>query len=237
MPVSMSGRFNEGPNKGKSWQVYADPAQQRGYTRKIWDQYDTSNGGKPTEYFEPFDYGAAEVDAQGVDQSRQTAAATAAAVAAQRQAQQAADDTKAAAFWKGTQEYNERGYQEGVRQFDKGQRLNEVTQRDKLRLGLQELKLRESEGQNGDARAKEKNVMDYLGAIGRLRLPYSELRALSQRAVAGIIPGQQQAANAQAGAQTAQAGALTADQWQALSQGVSRDYEVGLVGQGRAGAA
>ena len=235
MPVKMQGRFTEGPNKGKNWAVYADPAQTRGYTRKIWDPYDTTNGGKPTEYFEPFDMASAEVDAQQADQTAQNAAATAAAVAAQRSAQRQRDDEQAAGFWRGVQEYNERGYQEGVRQFDKGQRLAETTQRDRLRLGLQELVLREREGQNTDARNREKNVMDYISGISKLRLPLSELRALSQRAVSGIIPGGPAMTGAEAA--TAQAGALTADQWQALVDGTVRDYEARQVGQRSAGLA
>lgn len=232
MPVQTEGRFTSGPNKGKRWQVYQDPAQRGGYTRKIWDQYDTSNGGAPTEYFEPFDYGAAEVDAQAEDRATANAQATAARVAAaraQEQAVEAAKQERGAGFWKSVQDANERSYQEGVRQFDKQHRLAETTQRDRLRLGLQELTLREREGQNTDARARERNVMDYVGAISKLRLPYAELRALSQRAVAGVIPGAAPMTGAQAA--TAQAGALTADQWAALAEGTARDYEYRQIGQ------
>lgn len=232
--VATSGRFTEGRDKGKSWEIYQDPASKSGWTRKVWNPYDTSNDGKPTEYFGEFDYGAAEVDAQS---SANKAAEAAAKNAQQEAAAKAAKDEadrKAAGFWQGVQATNERTYQEGVRQFNEGQALKSrevdlraMDQRDRMRLGLRELELNEKTAGNTDQRNREKNVLDYLGAIGKLKLPYPELVALSQRAIAGIVPG-----GAGQGGKNGGGGALTADQWAALGNGVVRDWETRQVGQG-----
>lgn len=270
----MEGTFDEGKNKGRKWQVYADPGSKTGYTRKNFDPYDTSNDGGPTEYFEPFDMASADVD----DRKSASKAATAAAKAAQRKAEDQDDDRRNSSFWLGVQQANERTYQEGVRQFDEGQGLKrdelgfrredserddddrredlglrrkqgnreldlkEMDSRTRLQLGLRELELREREGGSDDLRAREKNVMDYLTTIGKLRLPHSELQALGQRAVAGIIPGQAAPAAAlpaggpgvAAAMPAGPGGALSADQWAALAQGVARDYEQRQIGQGSA---
>lgn len=248
----MTGRFATGKNKGRSWQVYADPASRTGYPRKQWDPNDPSG----TEYFEPFDYSAAEMD----EASAAEAAAAKAAKAAERAARQKADRDQESAFWQGVQRANERAYQEGVRQYDQGYqlerdefnegrrvsdrdfdekrrvsdrdyKLNELDTRTRLQIALREVELSEKQFGASDMRARERNVMDYLTRIGDLRLPYTELQALSQRAVAGIIPGAAAPGAAGAGAG---GGALTADQWQALATGVQRNYEQRQIGQGSA---
>jgi hypothetical protein len=309
--VQMAGQYTKGKNKGRQWEVYAEPGTSTGYTRKEWDPNDSSNNGGPTEYFSPFNYSAAQADDQLAQQGR----AEQAARAAQVNGRQQDDDRKSAAFWQGVQQGNERTYQRGVYEFDQGQNyknrdlesrnklgnreldlrgreldsknklgnrdldvrerlgnrendLRELDTRTRLQLGLRELELRDREGGAKDFRDRERNVMDYLGAIGKLRLPYAELQALSQRAVQGIIPGGAAPTPAPAAplvgpngqpmlfpsvqpgapttvptggagtpAATLPAGALTPDQWQALAQGMNRDWEQSQIGQGSAVAA
>lgn len=234
------GTYEKGKNKGRQWEVYEDPASQTGWTRKEFDPWDKSNNGGPTEYFTPYNMAAAEVD----DQIAQRNAAEKAAMAAARSAEQTQASAREAALRDARLKANERAWNEGVRQFNtkqgleerqlginerQGNReldLRELDTRTRLKLGLRELQLREQEGGARDMRDREQNVMNYIQAIGRLRLPLPELQALSQRAVAGIIPG-----GAAPGAGGAP-GALTADQWAALGQGVSRDYEQRQIGQG-----
>lgn len=245
MPVKLTGRFDSGPNKGRQFEIYQDPASKTGWTRKNWNPYDTANGGKPTENFEEFDYGAAEVDADAADR----ASANAAAAAAKKQADQEAALGAKGKSAEALQAKAERDFQEGVRRYNttegrqaaeeerlrqQGNReldLKAVDQRTRLQLGLRELELREREGGNTDARARERNVLDYIQGIGRLRLPLAELRALSQRAVQGIVPGAPVGSPAQV-APNGSGGALTADQWAALGEGVARDYETRQIGQG-----
>lgn len=101
MPMQMTGRFTTGPNKGKLWQIYPDPASKTGWTRKIWSKSDTSNGGKPAESFEDFDYGAAEVDTDEEDarvaQTQRVAATKAAKDAQDKADADAATEREAAA--------------------------------------------------------------------------------------------------------------------------------------------
>lgn len=255
MPQVRTGQYMEGPNKGRKWEIYEDPASQTGWTRKNWSP------SKPgTEYFEPFNADAADVDEQAAINSRR-AAEHAADVANQGRVRAAAEqqtaDEKVAALVRGglegswklkDREYGLQKDDRNIRRDDLAMRtrqgnreldLREMDQRTRLQLGLRELQLREQEGGNTDMRARERNVLDYVQGIGRLRLPLNELRALSQRAVAGIVPGGAAPA-APGGAQVAPngaGGALTADQWQALVDGTARDFEVRQIGQGSALAA
>lgn len=259
--VQMSGSYTKGKSKGRQWEVYADPAQtSTGYTRKEWDPHDSSNNGGPTEYFSPFNFSAAQAD----DQVQQQGRAEQAARAAQASARQQDEDNKSSAFWQGVQQANERQYQRGVTEFDQGmgfknrdlesrtklgnreldirKDIANLDNRTRLQLGLKELELREREGGAQDMRSREKNVMDYLTTIGKLKIPYTELMALQQRAVQGIIPGGAAPAGAApaavaAGAGANGGGALTPDQWQALAQGVGRDWEGRQIGQGSPAAA
>lgn len=223
MPAT-TGRFTEGKDKGKSWQVYQDPASKTGWTRKVWNPYDVSNNGAPTEYFGEFDMAAAEVD----EQSASEKAAKKAAERQQLAARQAAADTQNKAFWDSVIASGGKRFDEDVRQFNVGQQtkdreinVRDAERRDRLRLGLRELELSEANNSNTDLRSREKNVLSYLDAIGSLRLPYPELVALSQRAVAGIVPG----AAGQGGKGNGGGGALTADQWAAIAQGTARNWE------------
>lgn len=225
MPAT-TGRFTEGKDKGKSWQVYQDPASKTGWTRKVWNPYDVSNNGAPTEVFGDFDMAAAEVD-------EQSAAEKAAKKAAERQqaaAAQAAADAKTKAYWDSVIASGGKRFDEDVRQFNENRGLRgreidvrDAERRDRLRLGLRELQLSEENSANTDMRSREKNVLSYLESIGNLRLPYPELVALSQRAVAGIVPGA--AVQGGKGKGGGGGGALTADQWAAIAQGTARNWE------------
>lgn len=346
-------------------QVYADPASKTGYTKKVWDPTDASDGGKPTYYYEDTEDPNPKSTIQGSPANVSPSSPSGSQSAAASAAQSAANDQSALARQaQGNQEYNNRAFLEGVRQYNTpsgyqqgllansaadiglrrdlgegdltlrrdlgegdlgvrrdtlaadttykqgllGQSANELTSLDKyrgqtiaqqeadralkdkidsgnldvsrldsntkLRLGLRELQLREQEGNATDQRAREQNVMTYLGAISKLRLPYAELQALSQRAVAGIVPGSAStkvadtsaaeadaataaafgtgggsaapahvtdgpvgAANGASGGGSDPTGALTADQWAALAQGTTRDWEQNQIGQHGAGLA
>lgn len=250
----MTGKFTTGTNKGRQYEIYQDPASDTGYTRKNWDENDPNR----TEYFEPYNYAAAQVD----DEAAQMSAANSAANSAARAARATSANDRAAKFEYEKQRANERNFQEGVRQYNEGAglkrddmglrrdqfgldrenavadrgikkqdlKLRELDTRTRLQIGLRELELNEQKFGADDMRSRERNVMDYVKSIGQLRLPYAELQALSQRAVAGIIPG----GAAPGGGAPSGGGALTADQWQALAQGVSRDWEQRQIGQGSA---
>jgi hypothetical protein len=239
MPV-MGGKITTGPNKGRTFERYADPASQTGYTQKEYDPNDPSH----TEYFSPYNYSADQVD----EEQASSDAASRAATAAQRSAQSTNDDAKQAALRQAKLQAGERAWNEGVRQYNTGldyknrdlaartssdKRANDIRELDartRLKLGLRELQLKEQFHGDDDMRAREQNVLSYVQAIGKLRLPYPELQALSQRAVAGIVPG-----GAGGGGAGAGGGALTADQWQALATGTSRDWEQSqAAGQGSA---
>lgn len=74
-----TGKFKKGKHKNWWYEVYQDPGSHTGWTRKIWRMQDTSNGGRPTEYFEPYD-----MEGQLLDESQE--AAKQAAKAAKRKA-------------------------------------------------------------------------------------------------------------------------------------------------------
>lgn len=80
MAASTTGRYKDGKKKGWRWEIYPDPASPTGWTKKEWNPKDTSNGGRPAEYFDWHDYDADLEDA-----------ATQAATSASRSAQTASD--------------------------------------------------------------------------------------------------------------------------------------------------
>lgn len=225
----MEGVFSDGPDKGRPWQVYADPASPTGYTRKRWDPYAPDH----VEYFDPYNYAAAAED------ERQQQARDAAAAAEQSRLDAIRRDFlgRDAAATNSQNRYRDTLFTEDTRRFDVQQQQTARTERNRVQQAKDALKeqrrqydltygQRQTEIGNQDMRSREQNLLTYLQAIGRLHLPYAELQALSQRAVAGIVPGGTASGG---GAGTA---SLTPDQWAAMAQGTTRDWEVGQVGQG-----
>lgn len=98
----MSGFFpkNDPVHPGWGWQIYPDPASSTGYTRKLWNPRDDSNGGKPTEYFDKnYDFAADQRDEEAVSgrlaqKAAQMAQAAAEKKASQDAAEKALNDSK-----------------------------------------------------------------------------------------------------------------------------------------------
>ena len=83
MAVATTGRFSSGKHKGWKWEIYQDDRSPTGWVRKIWNPTDASNGGKPTEFFDNYDY---EADTERSTASEAKSQQTAAQRAADRQA-------------------------------------------------------------------------------------------------------------------------------------------------------
>ena len=124
MPQVRTGQFTSGPNKGRFWEAYEDPASRTGWTRKIWDRDDP----RRTEYFEPFNAGAAEVDEQADQVLRAATAARAATQAAER------DDfvTRNTAYNNSQNRYRDIRTAEADRQFNVQQQEAVAARRDRM---------------------------------------------------------------------------------------------------------
>ncbi len=128
MPQITSGQITSGPNAGKLWAAYPDPASPTGWTVKTWHQYDVSNGGRPNESFEPFNAGAADQWERQTQQQQAGQAAQAAQQGAQQRFSTQAD----------TDAYNSalryRDVRTGVAdtQWDKNYQQGVTTERDRV---------------------------------------------------------------------------------------------------------
>lgn len=120
MPA-MSGFFpkNDPVHPGWGWQIYADPASATGYTRKLWNPRDDSNGGRPTEYFDKnYDFAADQRDEEATSSRTAQKAAEKAQAKAEKDAAIAREEAARKAAGQNVVNTADRNYGEGVRQFN-----------------------------------------------------------------------------------------------------------------------
>lgn len=142
--AAQTGRFKDGKKKGWRWEIYQDPASPTGWTRKIWDPKDASNGGRPTEYFEAHDF---EADLEDAREAAATVAARTASRAAQVRNRAAAEDSVS----------RERDYEE-----DRAYRYKDLDRESLERRGREDRESREREAK-ADRKQRLKEIELRLG--------------------------------------------------------------------------
>lgn len=149
MAIATTGRFKAGDYKGWRWEIYPDPASPTGWTRKIFNPRDTSNGGRPTEYFDWHDY---QADAE--DDADREAKAQAQAANDTRRSQTRANVEASKTRERDYEEdrvYEEKGRERTSREttsrLDREARLGESTADRQARMRELELRLKEDRRQ------------------------------------------------------------------------------------------
>ena len=237
----MTGRFKDGKNKGRRWEIYEDSASPTGYTRKNWDPKDSSR----TEYFEPHDYRA---DVEDENEKRAKKLAQSAHDNAFRAEQKAREERYMSRLDKqdeDAQRYNahlldradqtqsrelgslekrqsrQLGSAERVASLDRKARMDEIRVRlaeDRRQFDLTHGLDREKFGETrrqfdlSHRTDEEELVLKALDSVHRLTLPRQAKEDLALAMVSGKMPTLGEA-NAATG------GAITPGQWAAMIQG------------------
>lgn len=185
MPATR-GKFTEGKNKGKRWEIYQDDRSSTGWVRKIWLPGDASNGGRPVESFENYDYESDLEDEQAAtgasERKRAEQAALRAEIKADQAAAEAASDARNTPYWNSQLAYRDTRDTESDRRFNVGEERAERSRKDRIDEVRKALKQQKYEFERTNAIAERRAAVDE----GGLQLRGQELGADILKTGAGM---------------------------------------------------